>query len=174
MGRKLVTISTHLDPMEAAMARNKLDAGGIRAEILDEETATTAWQLAGAIHGAKLLVAEADADCALRVLAGEEDGPEEPGTGFTAEPPLPDADDEPLNKREETAERAFRAALLGLVAWPLQIWATILLWGAWSSEEPLRPRPRSSLKWATGINLAFVLAILALLAARFASAALDT
>src|SRR4051794_26711387 len=94
---QLVTISTYLEPMEAAMARNKLDAAGIRAEVLDGETATTAWHLGGAIRGAKLLVAQADAERALRVLAGDEDGPGGPEAGFTAEP---DADAAPLNERE--------------------------------------------------------------------------
>ena len=164
MSDRLVTISTHLEPMEAAMARNRLDAAGIRAEILDEQTTALAWQLGGAIHGVKLLVAEGDAGRALLILGGVDDLPDEPETGFTAVPPEPDEDGAPLNKREEAAERAYRSALLGLVVWPLQAWAALVIMDAWSSEEPLRPSCRRSLVWATWLNLPFVLCFLAVAA----------
>lgn len=173
MSERLVTVSTHLEPVEAAIARNRLDAAGIRAEVLDDQTATVAWQLGAATGGAKLLVAEEDAERALLVLAGDGGGPEGPEAGFTAEPPGPDEDDGPLNGREEAAERSFRAALLGLAAWPLQAWATVLVMDAWASDEPLRPRVRSRLRWATGLNLTFLLAVVAFLAALLAPAAFD-
>lgn len=56
----LVTIATFTTPAEASIARNALEAAGIRAVLSDEVTVDMAWYLATALHGIKLQVAGAD------------------------------------------------------------------------------------------------------------------
>lgn len=68
MNDDLVTVATFGDALTAEMARNRLEAEGIRAMIMDRETSAMAWHLTNAIGGVKLLVAAHDEDRAIEIL----------------------------------------------------------------------------------------------------------
>lgn len=51
-----VTLARFIDPLEAEMARNCLEASGIRAFLTDTRTLGMAWQLSNALGGMKLEV----------------------------------------------------------------------------------------------------------------------
>ena len=68
MPEKLITVVTFWTPEEAHLARNRLEAEGIRTYLADELTVSTDWGLANAIQGIKLQVAEEDAEKAVAFL----------------------------------------------------------------------------------------------------------
>ena len=159
MSDKLVTIGTFENMMLAAVARNKLDGAGIRSFLNDTETSSLLFGVG--INSVKLQVAEEDADRALDVLQvpEEEDVPEGAFTETAPEPDPEDMDPEtPEDKeiaaqqaaevslarspRDVLADRAFRATLVGLVLWPVMLYAMALMWQVYISDEPLRPERR--------------------------------
>jgi hypothetical protein len=64
----LVTIQKYGTPQEAHLARSVLDAAGIEACVTDESTATWMWYVGTALGGARVQVAEHDAERARQVL----------------------------------------------------------------------------------------------------------
>ena len=185
-GDRLVTIATFWSPVEANLARNNLDAAGIRAILVGEETVGMAWHLTNAIGGVKVQVREADADRALVVLDeispvhAEPLSTEPDAAGY--DPDIPDeaADDEgdledpgepqenrqwedvserELNQREKDAEKALRVAMLGLLLLPLQLYVFWLLGRVYLSEEPLASDKRWAAFIAGAINFPFVLLV---------------
>jgi Fe-S-cluster formation regulator IscX/YfhJ len=88
MSNELVTVATFNDPIQAAMARNYLEAGGVRAFLVDEMTVTMGWGLGNAIGGIKLQVKASHverAEALLNDLPGddpEEELPAVPATAF--------------------------------------------------------------------------------------------
>jgi hypothetical protein len=68
MEEKLVTIATFGNTVEANLAKNRLEAAGIRAFLADGDTADMAWQLTSAIGGIKLQIPEGDEEVALALL----------------------------------------------------------------------------------------------------------
>ena len=56
----LVVAATFEDPTEAALARNRLEALGVRTVLGEENSANLGWASTGAGGAIKLLVAEAD------------------------------------------------------------------------------------------------------------------
>src|SRR5688572_23527678 len=116
MNNALTTVAVFQTPVEANLAKNRLEEAGMRAFLMNEETASM-FQLTNAI-GVKLEVGEQDASEALAVLAESHKSdiasPDESGQA----PNLTEfEDDEPepvLTSREENADRAFRAAVLGI------------------------------------------------------------
>jgi hypothetical protein len=88
MSGELVTVATFNDPIQAAMARNYLEAGGVRALLLDEMTVLTGL-LGNAIGGIKLQVPASDmerAEFLLSDLPGDDPEDDEslaiPATAF--------------------------------------------------------------------------------------------
>ena len=68
--------------------------------------------------------------------------------------------------REEAAQRALKAALIGLVMFPLQFYVLWLVMKAWFYEGPLRPQMSRKATWAAVIavaHLTFVGAFLRLM-----------
>jgi hypothetical protein len=68
-GSPWVTVATFVEPIEAHLARARLEQEEIPAIILDEHTAGTAWHYALAVGGAKLQVPESRAERARQILA---------------------------------------------------------------------------------------------------------
>lgn len=80
------------------------------------------------------------------------------GSGVMHPPPPVDGEEEgPLSLREESAQRALKAALIGLVLFPLQFYAIWLLMKVCFYEGPLRPRLRRNAIWAAIVAVAHIL-----------------
>jgi hypothetical protein len=174
----LVTVARFTDPVEASLAKNFLEGAGLPAVLTDAETVAVAWPLSNALGGIKLQVAEPDAPIARTVLRerlyGSADDRTEtvreaaeaasrPGEGGEELPPDDESWEEPgreLTGREGGAERAFRAAVFGLLFFPLQFYATYLLLVVLFSPEALDGRARGRAWIAAGINVTFLLALI--------------
>ena len=76
MSSKMVTVATFGNPIEAELAKNRLRDEGIQAHLLGDTGGSPFAGVGGLFGQMSLLVAEADAERAGRVLAEEE--PEEP------------------------------------------------------------------------------------------------
>jgi hypothetical protein len=63
-----VVVATFQNPMEASIARSRLEAEGIRAALDGEHHVAMEWWISGAIGGVKLLVRESDLETARRIL----------------------------------------------------------------------------------------------------------
>lgn len=72
MSDRLTTIYSYETPAEAHAAKNRLEAEGIVAFVADESAANMLSYVGPAIGGAKLQVAEADAERSLQVLFPDE------------------------------------------------------------------------------------------------------
>jgi hypothetical protein len=95
MDEPVTTVATFSTPVEAELARNRLEEKGIAASVADAETAGMLFALGGALGGVKVQVAESDAARARAVLASRE--------GRSA---LSDNDDYGLEERVKAGRRA--------------------------------------------------------------------
>ncbi len=180
---RFITVETYQNAMQAHLAKNHLEAAGIRCVLADEHSVSNLWHLSIAIGGIKLQVAESDLERAEEVLDALEHhrGTEDPAAiaadvtsdESKSEPKPADNEEEDaeeddtelkLNAREQNAERAYRAALIGMVFFPLQFYATWLLLSVWQVDTPLRPSVRRQLNWAMLFNLPLVLVAFGLVA----------
>lgn len=139
MQPKLVTIATFDSPMQAHIARNRLEAAGIVAVISNESIAGNAWHLTVAVGGVPLHVRAEDVETALQVL--DEQASIELGNTDAIDSEYDDEEDDEdqdevantsssdLSETEadRLARRAFRAALLGVLFLPLQLYSYWLL-----------------------------------------------
>src|SRR5262245_9680830 len=64
-----MTVATFGDLVEANLARNRLETGGVQAVLADVETVAMIWSLDNAVGGIKLQVRAADAEQARAILA---------------------------------------------------------------------------------------------------------
>ena len=64
MSDKLVTVTSFGNVVEAEIARNALEAAGVRAFLEGEATVGNMWHLGNALGGVKLQVADADVPAA--------------------------------------------------------------------------------------------------------------
>jgi hypothetical protein len=144
----LVTVAILPSSAEATLARNQLEAAGIKAYLIDEETAATVWHMAGALGGTQILE-----DRPWQHL------PEEDPTAVATPETLQrlgqdeSEDDEVLSEREQDANRAARVAMAGLIILPLLAYALFLLVKVYFSREKLEGRPRSNAVMAACITL---------------------
>ncbi len=135
-GCDLITVASYWDPMEAQVARLRLAHEGIPAFLEKECTVQMAWHFTNAIGGIRLNVPTTRFDEARLLLATKVSFDEWRETGcwepkLAGQSVLPQEDrnaaarqrryELPLSEREELAQRALRAALLGVT------WATPLL-----------------------------------------------
>ena len=84
MADKLITIARFNEPLQAELAKIKLDVEGINCFLAGENFVGTYWLLANAEGGVKLQVKETDAEKALEIIehnqpteAAEDNLPEE-------------------------------------------------------------------------------------------------
>ncbi|MEE8574740.1 MAG: DUF2007 domain-containing protein [Thermodesulfobacteriota bacterium] len=68
MSGNLITVQSYSTPLDAHMAKSRLDAAGIYAVIVDEHTVTMNWLLSNAVGGVKVKVLEEDLQDARLVL----------------------------------------------------------------------------------------------------------
>lgn len=187
---RLVTLAAFDTAMRATLVKNHIEAAGIRCVLTDEFTTSNFWQLSNAIGGIKVQVAEEDLERAEAILealeqrarstdadddeqvadqanteaASQEDDDE--ANEVVPEPKPGDIDEEdepPLNAREDNAERARKAVLIGLFFMPLQFYATWLLLDVWQSDLPIRPALRRKLAWTVGLHVPLLLFAILLL-----------
>lgn len=124
------------DVLEANIAKAKLEAAGLDCILADEKTVTMDWTLCNAIGGVKLLVHGDELVRAHAVLA------ENHAADFDAggEP-----DDGPIPRRsarEQRAADAMGAAVLGVLMFPLSLYALWLALRALAGEGPLDGKGR--------------------------------
>jgi putative signal transducing protein len=170
MSDEIVTIAAFANPFEANLAKQCLEEAGIPAFLADEQTIGVAWHLSIALGGIRLQVRSADASQSMAILEKQAD------TGsLSSETAHPSPLDEPshsefvtaspqvaMTGREQDAERAHRAAVVGLVFLPLQPYVSWLLLKILFSSERLRPKSRRSVWIASAINLVFILGVISL------------
>jgi Putative prokaryotic signal transducing protein len=68
MSDRLVTVATFSLPVEAHIAKTKLESEGIECFVADENIVSLNWLYSGAVGGIKLQVSEADYARAERIL----------------------------------------------------------------------------------------------------------
>jgi hypothetical protein len=172
MGNDLVTVASFADPVEANLAKNRLEASGIPAFLANEETLDMVWYWGNAMGWIKLQVGDKDASNARAILdqhdeletpadsevelqVGPEAGPEE-GSLEPFEDEAGDDPDRPSTARDQDAERAARGALLGILFLPLELYAFYLLLKVVLSRESLGDRERRNAIFAAVINLPII------------------
>jgi Putative prokaryotic signal transducing protein len=162
MSNDLVTVATFADPVEANLAKNRLEASGVRAFLANEETVDMDWLLGNALGWIRLEVGDQDADAARAVLNRQEEletssdvGPEKAPSALDEVEPIPEPDleveveaeggddfDREPTGRDRDAERAFRGAVLGVLFAPVQFYVFYLLVKVFVSDESLGDRER--------------------------------
>jgi hypothetical protein len=183
MGHRWVTIATVDSPVESALIKNLLEAAGIATFLADEDAVSMAWHLVGAMGGIKVQVAEQDVEGARMVLA--ERRPE--SRARRDRPPLSmrrnrlwraatpelgegaaEDQEEHTSPREKDADRALRAALVGVLLLPVQAYASWLLLKVVASRQALTGRSRRNAWIAAAINVAVSALVVLLVLAIFA------
>jgi hypothetical protein len=175
MRNDLVTVTTYAGPVEANLAKNRLEASGVRAFVADQVMVQMFWYFGNAIGWIKLQVGSQDvavAHAALNQQHGIETGPgvepEEALSETTEFERIPEADDEEHEDdeiesiptvRDRNAERAFRGAILGLLFLPIQLYVFYLLLRIFISNEPLGDRERRKAIIAAFINLPLMICL---------------
>lgn len=71
---RLETVASFTDPLQAHIARGRLEAEGVPAYVIHENHVWAAWFLSNALGGVKLQVAQGDADRAQEILAADREG----------------------------------------------------------------------------------------------------
>lgn len=158
MSEELVTVATVPDASLAAVLCASLETEGIRAFAANAEIAAMNWALTNAVGGVHVQVAAKDASRARNLLDEARREQIRSEMDEDEDPDYPEAP--PPNAREDLAQRAFRAALMGLIFFPLQFYAIWLLWNVIWEEGELRPAARRS-AWLAGLLLIPILTIIA-------------
>lgn len=146
---QLVRIARCLSGVEAELVRCHLEAANIGAFVSNASVVAMDWTISNAIGGVEVLVRQSDAQAALEVLERKDPVPlAELATGDelldygdpTEEDPVEAEHESDLNTREELASRAFRAAVVGLIVFPLQIYVAWLLVNVLFETQPMRSK----------------------------------
>jgi len=174
MAGKLVTIARFDLAGQAHIAKNALEAAGIRSVLADEQIVAMDWLLSNAVGGIKVQVLEEDAERAVSTLeealgsdepvdeetmAAEAEAAEKEGIDELAEPVAPPTDapitsvgtstEEDMtgmaSERDDYARRFFFAAFFGLVVPLLWFYAIYLFLNAAFGEGSLRPDSRNKM-----------------------------
>jgi hypothetical protein len=167
---RLVTIATFHEPVAAAMAQNFLENEGIPSALLDEATIATDWMLASAIGGIKLQVAPEHVERAEFLLARVQEDPDDddddelPPAAATAIATREIAEELQAEREErdpinQLADRLLRTAIFGLILWPLQLYALLLLLELGGSEGRVSPERR----WKVWVSMVLNVPLMALI-----------
>ena len=68
MSNELVTVASFANPIEANLAKNNLEAAGVRTFLANEESVDMLWHLGNAMGWIKVQVAHDDVDVARAFL----------------------------------------------------------------------------------------------------------
>ncbi|MBD2205858.1 DUF2007 domain-containing protein [Calothrix sp. FACHB-1219] len=130
MANNFVTVATYNNSLEANLAKQLLEAEGISCYLANESTVDLAWHLTVAVGWIKLQVHEQDAAQAKFILGSSNLEVESAAEGeeTTAE----DVDDDDIIQvswADQTADRAFKVAVIGLILifLPFQLYSLWLL-----------------------------------------------
>jgi hypothetical protein len=167
---ELVTVGVFATPEEAHICKNRLETDGIDAQLVDAETVGMAWYYASALGGVKVQVRAEQMEEAQRVL--ELDEPVSSEDIDVEETPLSDECWEEdrlksshVEEATETespgdacADRAFRAAVFGMIALPplLHLYSLYLLVRLDFSELIVSPRATRRVRIAWVIDVIFI------------------
>ena len=154
MAGKLVTVTTYDTPTEAHLAKGLLEANGLTVFLADELTVGVAWHLSNAVGGIKLQVSENDVKRAANILAADENPSIAAAEGGADVAEIEESEDNPPSSAgDKTVDRALRAALLGLILLPLQLYSLWLLGRLTFSSEKVSPQKRRRIRLAVLLNL---------------------
>ncbi|TVP67861.1 MAG: hypothetical protein EA343_00290 [Nodularia sp. (in: Bacteria)] len=121
-----VTVATFTSSLEANLAKQRLEAEGVKCLLLNESTVNVAWHLSVAVGWIQLQVPQANIDFAKSILVSELDYQSVSDLGMEDE----DEDDiEMPSWADQTADRAFIVSVISLifVFLPIQIYSLWLL-----------------------------------------------
>ncbi|NJR76495.1 MAG: DUF2007 domain-containing protein [Scytonema sp. CRU_2_7] len=137
MANNFVTVATFNNSIEANLAKQRLEAEGIRSFLANESTVDLAWHLTVAVGWIKLQVHESDAAQAKFILGSSKLDAQSVAEGdkTTAQEQLlvqDEAEDDEIIKvswADQTADRAFRVAVIGIIIifLPFQLYSLWLL-----------------------------------------------
>jgi hypothetical protein len=189
-----VTIAVFDNPVQANLVKNQLADEGVQARLVDEHSVGMNWMLTNAIGGIKLVVRGSDYQDANKILdrwsaeregqvgapadghdetedAAEHDENEAQGRSEKRRNPRAARTHsrDKTSSREQDAQRALFAAVLGLLFCPLELYASWLLLGVWLSEERLDPAYRRKAWAALAFNVPALLIYLLGMKAMFFS-----
>ncbi|MEA5567731.1 DUF2007 domain-containing protein [Anabaena sp. UHCC 0399] len=124
MVNNFVTVSTFSNYVDANLAKQLLESEGIQCYLANESTVNMAWHLTVAVGWIKLQVNQTDLEQAKKVLVSSEFEIED-----SVDEWLQDDDIEKISWADETADRAFRTSVIGLILLflPIQIYSLWLL-----------------------------------------------
>ncbi|UKP00469.1 putative signal transducing protein [Nostoc sp. UHCC 0870] len=124
MGNNFITVSTFSNYIDANLAKQLLESQGIQCYLANESTVNMAWHLTVAVGWIKLQVNQTDLEQAKKVLVSSAFEIED-----SADEWLQDDDIEKISWADETADRAFRTSVIGLMLLflPIQIYSLWLL-----------------------------------------------
>lgn len=130
MANNFVTVATYNNSLEANLAKQLLEAEGISCYLANESTVDLAWHLTVAVGWIKLQVHESDVAQAKFILGSSNLDLEPAAEGEETTPE--DTDDDDIIKvswADETADRAFKVAVIGLILifLPFQLYSLWLL-----------------------------------------------
>lgn len=142
MVNNFVTVATFSNYVDANLAKQLLESAGIQCYLANESTLNTAWHLTVAVGWLKLQVHQADLEQAKDVLASSELAETTAYNLFQD-----DADDDDFVKiswADETADRAFRTSVIGLILLflPIQLYSLWLLIRLFVSRRQISPNRR--------------------------------
>jgi len=170
--KNLVTLTTYGNAPEAELAKAALEERGVSAHLLGADMATTLWHLGAAMDGIHLQVEQAEVDSANDILQSVLKQSKDSQTGGTwkcsacdavvdagnevcwscgataeeASEPIAagklDARALPTSSADEIANRAWRAAIYGLMFPPLLIYAFVLMFK--TTRDELSPAGRKT------------------------------
>ncbi len=122
MHTEFVTVATFQTPVDAHLARSRIEGEGIETILLDENTVHTLWHMNTAFGGIKLQVYEEDGQRAVAILSNNQVGRASQG-GLPAVAYDDDTKEEEKTSADKKLDRAYRAAIYGLIAFPIQLFS---------------------------------------------------
>ena len=158
MSDELVTVATLNTPVEASMVRNQLEAEGIRAYLSDAETVGMVWYMGNAVGGIKVQVAQSDVERAFKIFDAHEPVPITEEDWRTADSECDEEahgeDEQPVSEIDDMVNRAYKAAFLGILFIPIQVYSLVTLGAIVFGSTPLNAENRRKVKIAFLIDLA--------------------
>ena len=170
MSDELVTLATFGTPIEASLVQNQLEAEGIRVFLADDAVVGMAWHLGGAVGGVKIQVADRDIQRALAVLESSDRTPIAEDAWRTYDTDgSSDSDDDDVDHQppdaltDERVARAYRAAGLGWIIWPLQFYSLWLLMDVVIDGAPMSDANRRRMLTTLVLDLPVIVLFVVLL-----------
>lgn len=146
---EVVTISTFSNAIEANLAKQELEAAGLTVFLDDEFITGLLWYLTVAVGWIKLRVPEPQVEQAILILLDSR-----------IDAPDVDEDSWKLSWADQTVERLFRAAVLGLMFLPLQLYSLWLLLRLLVSSRRVTPSQYWKISVALILNIPTIIMLL--------------